>query len=1192
MYNVEYYSQKRWELRDVIRKGVRMIRANGRHTLIITFGISALTLIFLVSGAGAAHPAGTELFHGKEAVAGEALVKFRVATPQDINQAKIEENIDEAEYVGSTQVLRFHSKNKNVDTLIIELSRRANVEYAEPNYIVHIMAIPNDPSFGQLWGLQNTGQPILGVTGKPGADISATSAWDISTGSTANVAAVIDTGIDYTHPDLAANIWSAPTNFTVTIGSSRITCPAGSHGFNAISNTCDPMDDNDHGTHVSGTIGASGNNGLGVVGVNWKASIMGSKFLDASGSGTLANAINAIEFVIQTKAIFGGAANVRVLSNSWGGGGFSQSLLDEINKSNANDMLFVAAAGNSASNNDGAPFYPSNYNAPNVVAVAATDNKDSLASFSNYGTTTVDLGAPGVLVLSTIKDGSYDYFNGTSMATPHVSGAAILILSKCALDTAGLKANILNNVDPISSLTGKTVTGGRLNVNKTIRACSAPAPDFSLSATPSSQKVVQGTSTSYTVSITSYGGFNGSVTLNANGLPANASTSFSPNPATASSTMTVTTSASTPTGSYTLTISGTSGALTHNTTVTVNITAPPQQGLIAYWLFNEGSGTIAIDSSGNGNTGTINGATWTTGKSGSALQFNGVSNYVNAGNGASLNINGNITLMAWIKTNSTAENVITGRGLTGSSDHTWEHDIENGRNTFYWANGYSMGTADSVTGTKLVNDGQWHHVAARANGTRIEVYTDGMYDNGKAKTTKPNSNINLKVLVGNLPGYSLYFNGIIDEIKIYNRTLSAGEIYTEYLNGTVDSVPPTITATNPANNATNIPVAGNITVTFSEGIQNGTNFKSIYLKDSNNIAISTVDSITGNVLTIDPSIDLGYNKTYTVSIPAGAVNDSFGNALANPYSFNFTTSVSSILTRIIVSPSSTSIAPGSTQPFTALPQDQFGNPMTVSISWSSSNTTVGTITQGGLFSASTPGTTTITASNGTVNGTATALVTAVVTSPVGLAAFWNFNENTGTSAFDSSGNTNTGIIYGSTWTAGKSGSALQFNGVSNYVNAGNGASLNINGNITLMAWIKTNSTAENVITGRGLTGSSDHTWEHDVENGHNTFYWANGYSMNTADYVEGTKPVNDGQWHHVAARANATRIEVYTDGMYDNGKVKTTKPNSNTNLKVLIGNLPGYSLYFNGIIDEVKIYNRTLSASEIYAEYLNGTSVP
>lgn len=229
--------------------------------------------------------------------------------------------------------------------------------------LVQCLTIPHLEVSG---GLQNTGQTIQGVAGTPGADISAVSAWSISTGSRANVVAVVDTGIDYNHSDLAANIWSAPSSFTVTVGGTAVTCPAGSHGFNAITNTCDPFDDNQHGTHVSGTIGATGNNSLGVVGVNWIASIMGSKFLDSSGFGSTSNAINAIEFTIQAKNILGTAANVRVLSNSWGCVScFSQALLDEINRASTNDILFVAAAGNNSSNNDTTPFYPASYTAPN-----------------------------------------------------------------------------------------------------------------------------------------------------------------------------------------------------------------------------------------------------------------------------------------------------------------------------------------------------------------------------------------------------------------------------------------------------------------------------------------------------------------------------------------------------------------------------------------------------------------------------------------------------------------------------------------------------------------------------------------------------------------------------------------------------------------------------------------------------------
>jgi subtilisin family serine protease len=551
-----------------------MIRVN-RWNNLITFGISALAIILIISSAGAAQNARTESFNGKEVVAGEVLMKFKVADQKGIDQAVEEEDVDEKENVGSTHVMRFHSRSKNVDKLIKDFSNRDDVLYAEPNYILHTTATPSDTYFGLLWGMKNTGQTILGVTGTSGADISATSAWDMSTGSYSIVTAVIDTGIDYNHPDLAANVWSAPSDFTVTIGGRPITCSSGTHGFNAILNTCDPLDDNDHGTHVSGTIGAVGNNGIGVVGVNWNTKIMGSKFLDASGSGTLANAINAIEFAIQAKTIFGDQANVRVLSNSWGGGGFSMALLDEINSANANNMLFVAAAGNSGSNNDVTSSYPSNYDVPNVVAVAATDNKDNLASFSSYGLTTVDLGAPGVSVASTIRNGNYAYMSGTSMATPHVSGAAALILSRCDLNTAELKANILDNVDHKSSLAGKTVTGGRLNVYKAIVACSTPpAPDFSLSASSSSLSIVQGASKTSMITVGAQYGFSDIVNLDVNEIP-NAVVSLSSTSVTNSGTSTLTVNSATAApGSYTLTVTGTSGAMIHTITIAVTITAP------------------------------------------------------------------------------------------------------------------------------------------------------------------------------------------------------------------------------------------------------------------------------------------------------------------------------------------------------------------------------------------------------------------------------------------------------------------------------------------------------------------------------------------------------------------------------------------------------------------------------------------
>jgi len=421
-----------------------------------------------------------EEVNNRAAAAREVLVRWR-APVQRGQLAQLVSGFDteSAEAVGRSGAFRVRSKSMSAAALLAALSKRADVAYAEPNFIVRAFGDPSDAFFPHLWGLKNVGQPVNGsFPGIPGADIRAAEAWETSLGSGSTVVAVIDTGIDYTHADLSPNMWSAPAAFTVTIGGVPITCQAGTHGFNAIQRTCNPMDDHNHGTHVAGTIGAAGNNGVGVVGVNWIASVMGLKFLDAAGSGTIGDAIDAIEFAIQVKQAFGatGGANVRVLSNSWGGLEFSQALLDQVRIANDHEMLFVAAAGNYGFPNDVFPIYPASFDSPNVVAVAATSNTDDRAFFSNYGAQSVHLGAPGVDILSTIRNNAYGFMSGTSMAAPHVSGAAALVLSQCLLDTAQLKATLLGSTDQIPSMAATTITGGRLNVSRPFRACSAP-PD-------------------------------------------------------------------------------------------------------------------------------------------------------------------------------------------------------------------------------------------------------------------------------------------------------------------------------------------------------------------------------------------------------------------------------------------------------------------------------------------------------------------------------------------------------------------------------------------------------------------------------------------------------------------------------------------------------------------------------------------
>ena len=334
------------------------------------------------------------------------------------------------------------------------------IRYAEPDYIVRSQqTVPNDPQFDSLWGLHNTTFP--------GSDISAPKAWDWVTGDTQVVVAVIDTGIDYTHPDLADNIWSNTAESANGLDNDGNGYTNDVRGWNFYGDNNNPMDGYGHGTHCSGTIGAIGNNGIGVAGINWRCKIMALKFLDDDGSGSDSDAVDALYYVADLKRR---GVNIRLTSNSWGGPDYSTILREAIQENAALGILFLAAAGNNYSlNNDLTPSYPASYTESNIIAVAATTSSDGLASFSHYGATSVDLGAPGADILSTVPGAAYDHYNGTSMATPHVAGVATLLWNawpEARLED--IRDAILRGTDPIPALSGKTVTGGRLNAYKAL----------------------------------------------------------------------------------------------------------------------------------------------------------------------------------------------------------------------------------------------------------------------------------------------------------------------------------------------------------------------------------------------------------------------------------------------------------------------------------------------------------------------------------------------------------------------------------------------------------------------------------------------------------------------------------------------------------------------------------------------------
>jgi len=404
----------------------------------------------------------------------EIMVKFKPgvssATIERITSGfhdRIEDSIEAVPGLESIDDL----DDASVDLTLAEYRRLPEVEYAEEVTDISLdgketyanPVVPADPQFSEQWALANNGQR----GGKEGADISALRAWAITTGDDDVVIAVLDSGVDYTHPDLANNIWSRPATVPAYQDDSIGTIQD-LQGYNAIENNADPMDQNGHGTHCAGIIGAEGGNNIGIAGVNWTVRIMPLKFMNAGGFGTTKDAVEAINYVIDRRKA---GVNVKVISASWGSTMKSQALEDVIRKAYDAGILFVAAAGNATTDNDRTPHFPSSYNVPNVISVAALDRNDHLASFSNYGAKSVAIAAPGVDILSTWLDGEYEEKSGTSMATPVVSGVAGLIAARePKLSVDELRKRLVESVDKLETLKGRVTSGGRINAAKALHA--------------------------------------------------------------------------------------------------------------------------------------------------------------------------------------------------------------------------------------------------------------------------------------------------------------------------------------------------------------------------------------------------------------------------------------------------------------------------------------------------------------------------------------------------------------------------------------------------------------------------------------------------------------------------------------------------------------------------------------------------
>jgi subtilisin family serine protease len=409
-------------------------------------------------------------------VPGQVVVGFRnAATAAKRDRAVAAVHADVAERLPPLNArLLDLGEGGGVRDAVVALGNRSGVAYAQPNFIRRAQAIPNDPWFSRLWGLRNTGQTVSGVSGEPDADIDAPEAWDFETGSFSTAVAVVDTGVDYDHADLEDNIWSNPEETpdgTDDDGNGKIDDLL---GWDFVDSDNSPLDENGHGTHVAGTIGAQGNNGMGTTGVVWDTSLMSLRVLDAGGHGT--------DFDVAAGFVYAAEEGADVVNASLGGPDPGPLMSDAVTSNPG--TLYVVAAGNDRQDNDSSPEFPCDISAANLICVAASNQNDKLASFSNYGVSSVDLAAPGTNIYSTYP-GTYEFLSGTSMATPHVTGAAALLFSATPTATvANVRSALLGSVDKKDSLTGKLASGGRLNVDAALRKILGRVPETEITDHP------------------------------------------------------------------------------------------------------------------------------------------------------------------------------------------------------------------------------------------------------------------------------------------------------------------------------------------------------------------------------------------------------------------------------------------------------------------------------------------------------------------------------------------------------------------------------------------------------------------------------------------------------------------------------------------------------------------------------------
>ena len=768
-------------------------------------------------------------------------------------------------------------------------------EYIEPDYIITLEDVekpssatessekitpqattPNDPGYSQLWGLNNTGQSA----GTADADIDAPEAWDIQKGNPNLVIGVIDTGVDYNHPDLVGNIWTNPGEIAGDgIDNDNNGYIDDTRGWDFAYNDNNPMDGHGHGTHVSGTIAGKGNNGVGVTGVAWNAKIMPLKMFDDTGSGGYtSNAILAINYAT--------AKGVKLTNNSWGGGGYSQALSDAINTAGQQGALFIASAGNATQNTDVTPSYPASYNLSNIISVASTTRTDGLSYFSNYGATTVDLGAPGSDIYSAWPNSTYNTISGTSMASPHVTGAAALLWSQNPTWTAQqVKDRLMQTTDPISALSGKTVSGGRLNINNAL-AGYTPPPSTNIAATDTGWYDNSGyhipTNTNYIV------GDLGSKYRN--WMAFNLPTFTKPVTSAKLQIKAYEYSSADPSETYEL----------RDVTTPVSTLTAGGSGLTS--IYNDlGDGTIY----GSRN--------FTSADSNQTVTFDlnsALVSALNAKSGQAFALGGQITTL-----DSTNNGEYIYAFSFGSSGDV-QLLVTYGTSDTTPPTASSFSPADNTTGVAVGANLVVNFSEAIQKGTTGNLVIKKLSDNSVVETiaitaaniTVSGSQMTINPTADLAQGTDYYVeiaNGAIKDIAGNNYAGITGNSTWNFTTATAaDITPPTASSFTPADNAIGVAVGANLVVNFSEAIQKGTG-NLVIKKLSDNSVVETIAvtaanvTVSGTQLTINPTADLGQGTDYYVEIANGAIKDIAGNnyaGITGNSTWNFTTATAADIT--------------------------------------------------------------------------------------------------------------------------------------------------------------------------------------------------------------------------------------------------------------------------------------------------------